>query len=74
MVSVLAILIALFVINIVSLFMPLFNKNNHDFVSFMTRLNVKDTKEFEGPVDATETTDAEESNNDGSEQQNWSRL
>ena len=64
-VSVLAILIALLVINVVSLLMPLFNKNNHDFVSFITRLNVKDVKEFEGPVGVEETPDNKENNNDG---------
>lgn len=66
-VSVLAILIALFVINIASLLMPLFNKNNHDFVSFITRLNVKDVKEFEGPVGVEETPETEENSSDGTE-------
>ena len=45
--------------------MPLLNKNNHDFVSFITRLNIKDVKEFEGPVGVEETSDNKENNNDG---------
>ena len=68
-ISILAILIALFVINVVSLFMPLFNKRNHDLVTLVTRLNVKDTKEFEGPVGAEETSDNKENNSDGTNQQ-----
>ena len=47
--------------------MPLFNKNNHDFVSFITRLNVKDVKEFEGPVGVEETPETEKNSNDGTE-------
>lgn len=68
-ISVLAILIALFVINVVSLFMPLFNKRNHDLVTLVTRLNVKDTKEFEGLVGVEETPDNKENNSDGTSQQ-----
>ena len=64
-ISVLAILIALFVINVASLFMPLFNKNNHDLVTLVTRLNIKDTKEYEGPVGVEETPDNKENSNDG---------
>ena len=55
--SVFAILIALLVINVVSLLLPLFNKNNHDLVTLLTRVNVKDTKEFEGPVGVEEVSD-----------------
>ena len=68
-VSVLAILIALLVFNIVSLLMPFFNKNNHDFVSFITRLNVKDVKEFEGPVGVEETPENKEEKQDGTSPQ-----
>ena len=68
-VSVLAIIIALLVINLVSLFLPLFNKNNHDLVSLVTRLPVKDTKEFEGPVGVEETSDIKENTNDGTSEQ-----
>lgn len=74
-VSVLAILIALLVINIASLLLPLFNKNNDDLVTLLTRINVKDVKEFEGPVGVEETPDNKETVNDGtSEKQDWSRL
>ena len=74
-VSVLAILIALLVVNIASLLLPLFNKNNDDLVTLLTRINVKDAKEFEGPVGVEETPDNKETVNDGtSEKQDWSRL
>lgn len=62
--SVFALLIALLVINVVSLLLPLFNKNNHDLVTLVTRLSVKDTREFEGPVGVEALPDNKE-NNDG---------
>ena len=74
-VSVLAILIALLVINFASLLLQLFNKNNDDLVTLLTRINVKDIKEFEGPVGEQQTPENTENNNDGtSEKQDWSRL
>ena len=61
-----ALLIAILVLDIFSLFMPLFNKNNHDLETFIMRINVKDTREFEGPIvdDLLENSDSGE--NDGS--------
>ena len=59
-ITLLAILIALLTINIASLLLPLFNKNNHDLVSLIMRINVKDTKEFEGPVGEIEAPKLEE--------------
>lgn len=57
----LGILIAIFILNIVSLFMPLFNKRHQNLSTFITRILTKDTKEFEGPVDVIESID----NNEG---------
>ena len=65
-VTLLAILIALFIINVVSLFLPLFNKNNHDLVSLVTRIHLKDPKEFEGPIEEKEPL-KEEEKDDGRE-------
>ena len=50
-VSLLSILLGLLIFNVVSLFMPLFNRNNHDLSTLISRINFKDTKEFEGPVE-----------------------
>jgi predicted membrane-bound spermidine synthase len=57
----LGILIAIFILNIVSLFMPLFNKRHQNLSTFITRILTKDTKEFEGPVDVIESIE----NNEG---------
>ena len=50
----------------VSLFLPLFNKNNHDLVSLVTRIHLKDPKEFEGPIEEKEPL-KEEEKDDGRE-------
>ena len=61
--TLLALLIALLVFNVLSLFMPFFNKNNHDFASFIAHINVKDTKDFDGPVlDVIEENDSGDGN------------
>ena len=68
--TVLALLLAILTLNIFSLFMPLFNKNNHhDLSTLICRLVVKDTKEFEGPVGVDDVADAieEEDGRDSSE-------
>ena len=54
--------------------MPLFNKRHFDLNTLMTRLLVKDTKEFEGPVGMDDIPDQPETENNGTteptEQQN----
>ena len=72
--TILALLIAILTLNIISLFMPLFNKRHFDLNTLMTRLLVKDTKEFEGPVGMDDIPDQPETENNGTteptEQQN----
>ena len=58
-----AVFIGLFMINLVSLVMPLCNRHRHDFVSFLTKIYVKDIKEFEGPIGSGETATTSENNN-----------
>ena len=67
-ITLLSVLVALLIINIVSLLLPLFNKNNHDLTSLITRLMVKDTKEYEGPVMEEATNSDEESEHHGIDQ------
>ena len=57
--TILALLIAILTLNIISLFMPLFNKNHFDLNTLMTRLLVKDTREFEGPADTPEIVESQ---------------
>ena len=62
--TVLALLLAILTLNIFSLFMPLFNKNNHhDLSTLISRIIVKDTKEFEGPVGMDDIADTPEEDN-----------
>ena len=51
-ISVLTIDIAILTLNIFSLFMPLFNKNRFNLSTLISRVLVKDKKEFEGSVEA----------------------
>lgn len=55
--TILALLIGILTLNVISLFMPLFNKRRFDLNTLMTRLLVKDTKEFEGPVGTDDIPD-----------------
>ena len=66
--TVLALLIAILTLNIISLFMPLFNKRHFDLNTLMVRLLVKDTKEFEGPVGMDDISDQVEAENGTSQQ------
>ena len=69
-VPILGIFLGLLVINMASLFMPFFVKNNHDFASLAARINVKDVTEFEGSADKQDVSDKEyEEQNGTSEQQ-----
>ena len=68
-ISLFAISGGLFIFDFVSLFMPFFNKHSHDFASFITRIYVKDTKEFEGPVGTDDLPQIEENNNGRSNEQ-----
>ena len=61
--TILALLIFILTMNIFSLFMPLFNKRHFDLNTLMTRLLVKDTKEFEGPVGMDDIPDQPEVDN-----------
>jgi len=47
-ITLLAVLIALFTLNIISLFMPFFNKKKHDLTSLICGILIKDKNEFEG--------------------------
>lgn len=68
-IPIIGVFIGLLVINLVSLFMPFFNHNNHDLTSFIARLNVKDVKEFEGPVGVEEPLENKENSSDGTSEQ-----
>ena len=61
-ITLLAIIVALLILNVISLVMPLFMKNNDDLASLATRLYIKDTKEFEGPIENKEEVKNEETN------------
>lgn len=47
--------VPLLILNLISLFMPLFTKNHHNLSTLLSRLIVKDTKDFDGPVDIIES-------------------
>lgn len=50
-ISILWIDIGLITLNIISLFMPLFNKSRFDLSTLITRIYVKDTREFDGSAE-----------------------
>ena len=66
-VSLLAIIVALLILNIISLLMPLFNKHNYDLTTLITRLYYKDSKEFDVPVDLENKTEQKEQTDGRSE-------
>ena len=49
-ISYLMIMLFILPFNLVSLFMPFFNKNSHDLSTFFTGIIIKDTREFDVPV------------------------
>ena len=59
-VSLFAIIVGVFIFDLVSLFMPFFNRSNHDLSTLLTRIYLKDTKEYEGPVVGEQNTETEE--------------
>ena len=67
--TVLALLIAILTLNIISLFMPLFNKKHYDLNTLLVRAYVKDAKELEGPVGDLDTPNETEEQNGTSREQ-----
>ena len=49
-----AVILALFIINLVSLVLPLCSRNKHDIVTLLTKIYIKDIKEFDMPVSESE--------------------
>lgn len=60
-----ALLISLFVINLASLVMPLVSRNKHDLVTLLTKIYIKDIREFEGPISEPEVPEIESNNGYG---------
>ncbi len=67
--TLLSLVLAILTLNIISLFFPFFNKNHHDLSTLITRLVVKDTREFEGPIEEPkeEETEAPIGENNGAD-------
>ena len=61
-----ALLIFLLVINFASLVMPLVSRNKHDIVTLLTKIYIKDIREFEGPISEPEIPELESNKDYGS--------
>ena len=71
-ISILWIDIGLITLNVISLFMPLFNKNRYDLSTLITRIFIKDIKEFEGSAEVLNAIEegkvVDDSGTDGEQQ------